>query len=265
MFGDWYNSPQDLNYYYSNAVPFEHVVIPDFFTNEWAEKIYKEIPPLDDTWWHYDNPFEQKFLKSEFTSNVINSNFQNLNSDAFVKAVEKVTGIKNLEHDPFMHSAGIHVYPRNGKIGIHLDYTIHPKSGKERRISLMIYMTKNWKPEYLGRLKLWDATLTNYKRIECSMWNTAVLFKTSEDAYHSVEPVKCPKGDFRTVLGLYYLSTPRPETAARPRYNAELFPDPGESISPHIKNLYEIRKSRRLTPEDLADWPNWREECGLNE
>ena len=265
MFGSWRDDPGGLKERYIQAHPFEHVVINNFFTDEFAEKLYENLPDPDDTWWAYDNPFEQKFLKTEFDSDVVRELFKTLNSTDFARVMSQVTGIGDLEPDPHLHSAGVHAYPRNGKIDIHLDYTIHPKSGRERRVSLMIYMTKDWKPEYKGRLELWDRDIKTCTPVECSMWNTGIVFKTSEDAYHAVESVMCPKGTFRKVIGLYYLTEPRLETLERPRYSAELFPRPGQVIPPKLQKLYATRRNRRLTPVDLEDWPNWREECGLNE
>jgi hypothetical protein len=236
----------------------------ELFRTEFAEAVALSLPDPDATWWAYDNPFEQKFLLGDFDSDVLKNMFKELNSHNFVRAVSLLTGIDNLESDPHMHSAGLHAYPRNGKIDIHLDYTIHPKSKKERRVSLMVYMNKDWKPEYKGRLHLWNNTLSECTPLECTMWNTAVIFKTSDDAYHSVESVMCPPGKFRKVVGLYYLTEPRAETLAAPRYSAELFPTPGQAISQKLARLYDIRKQRRLEPSDLTDWPDWRADCHLD-
>jgi Rps23 Pro-64 3,4-dihydroxylase Tpa1-like proline 4-hydroxylase len=41
---------------------------------------------------------------------------------------------------------------------MHLDYSIHPITGKERRVNLIIYMNKDWKEEWGGELNLWEGT-----------------------------------------------------------------------------------------------------------
>ena len=264
MFGPWLDDPAGLRAAYTQATPFEHVIIKDFFSTEFADAVGAAFPDPDEKWWAYDNPFEQKFLLGDFSSDTLKNMFDSLNSPEFVAAMSSLTGIDNLESDPYMHSAGLHAYPRNGKIDIHLDYTIHPKSKRERRVSLMIYMNKEWKSDYKGRLHLWNDTLTECTPLECTMWNTAVIFKTSDDAYHSVESVMCPPGTFRKVVGLYYLSEPRRETLAAPRYNAELFPTPGQDIPLKLAKLYEIRKHRRIEATDLKDWPDWKADCHLD-
>jgi hypothetical protein len=267
MFGAWHDNPEKYAEIYKKGVPFEHVVIPNFFQEEFAEKILSEFPDPDETWWAYDNPFEQKFLFNNFSETHANMKdaFSILNSVSFANKVSVLTSVPNLEPDPLLHSAGLHSYTRNGKVDIHLDYTMHPQVNKERRISLMVYMSKGWNKSWGGSLQLWNSDLTDHTEIDTSIWNTAVFFKTSEDSYHGLpELIACPPGVYRKVIGLYYLSDPRPETIANPRYRAELFPYPGKDIPDKLKALYSIRKSRRLTPEDMADWPEWRKECGLD-
>ena len=61
-----------------------------------------------------------------------------------------ITGISDLESDPYLHGAGLHAYPHNGKLDVHLDYSIHPVSGKERRVNLIIYLNKDWRDDYGG-------------------------------------------------------------------------------------------------------------------
>ena len=42
------------------------------------------------------------------------------------------------------------------------------------------------------------------------MWNTAILFKTSDILYHGLpEPIKCPDNKYRKSIAIYYVSKPR--------------------------------------------------------
>jgi hypothetical protein len=259
MFGNWIHNPStDI---YLKAEPFEHVIIENFFTDEFCETI--TLPDPDETWYKYDNPFEGKFLtdKLKGSSNVI---VEALYSQSFLNFVRKLTGIDNLEPDPHLNAGGIHAYGRNGRAGAHLDYTIHPLTGKERRVSIMVYLTKDWDPAWGGKLSLWDENLENRKTLECSLWNTAVIFRTNGMAYHGFpEPITCPEGKWRKVIGVYYMSEPTQETLAAPRKNAVYFPLPGSNPCEQLVKLYEIRKTRRVTATDLEDWPTWRQDCGL--
>jgi hypothetical protein len=76
------------------------------------------------------------------------------------------------------------------------------------------------------------------------------------------EPLKCPEGTYRKSIGIYYLTEPTAESLVNPRYHAVYFPTPGAEVSDKLKKLYEIRKERRITEDDMSDWPTWRQDCG---
>lgn len=257
MFGEWINELNSLSEQYKHAKPFEHVVINNFFSN--PDDI--TIPDPDGSWYVYDNPFEGKYLKSSFRD-VPELNI--LNTSEFVNYISQITGIVNLESDEYLNAGGLHAYPNNGRSGIHLDYTIHPVSGKERRVSLLIYMSKDWNPQWGGNLKLWDENLDNETTINHGLWNTAVLFKTNGLCYHGFpDPIKCPKGVYRKAIGVFYLTDPSEESLKNPRNRAYYFPRKTDNVCEQLQKLYDIRKHRRIEKSDLDNWPTWRQDCGL--
>jgi hypothetical protein len=257
MFGDWIYKLEDLCKTYNNAKPFEHVIIKNFFQN--PDTI--NIPDPDSSWHVYDNPFEGKYLKSTFEDT---PELNTLNSDEIIHYVSEITGIKNLECDPYLNAGGFHAYPRNGRSGIHLDYTMHPITGKERRVSLLVYMSKDWKEEWGGNLKIWDSNLENETTLNHDLWNTAILFKTNGLCYHGFpEPIKCPEGIYRKAIGVFYLTDPTEEALKYPRNRANYFPRKGQNVPEQLQKLYDIRINRRINQSDLDEWPTWRLDCGL--
>lgn len=264
-FGDWFydDSIQTLRRAFKDAKPFEHVVIPNFFQEHVAIQIHTEFPdPLDTTydWKLYDNPIEKKYTLNIFEGlPVIHNIFDRLQSAELVNAISRITGIDELESDPYFHGAGIHAYPNRGKLDMHLDYSIHPITKKERRVNLIIYMNADWRKEYGGNLELWDDKLQTHTKVIVPSWNTAVLFRTNNISYHGLpRPIDCPIGEYRKSLAIYYVSNPT-ETA-QPRYKAEFFPYPGQPVNDQLARLYEIRKTRVIQSADLLDWPTWRTE-----
>ena len=178
--------------------------------------------------------------------------------DEVVALLRAITGIEDLEADPHLHGAGLHAYPRRGKLDMHLDYCIHPISGKERRCNLIVYLNQDWKTEYGGDLELWDEELTKKTNLISPSWNTAIIFKTNDISYHGLpRAISCPEGSFRKSLAVYYVSPKTP--GALPRYKAEFHPTPEQQpCDERLQKLYKIRVNRRITPDDLADWPEWR-------
>lgn len=260
MFGDWINNLDSLNEQFKNAKPFEFVQINGFFSEEVANKLYNEFPdPLGASQWkHYDNPLEQKYALNNFEGlPEYKSVLDALQSNDVITKMRSITGIENLESDPHLHGAGIHAYPHNGKLDVHLDYSIHPVSGKERRVNLIVYLNKDWSNDYRGHLQLWNSDMSECKSIIVPSFNSAVLFRTSDISYHGLpEPLRCPPGTYRKSLAIYYVSPARPEAPLR--LKAEFFPLPSQQVDERLQKLYDIRKQRLLTKEDL--WSTWRED-----
>ena len=262
LFGPWVTNLSELSKSFAEAKPFSHVVIENFFTNEVAETLLDNFPhPTKSSapWHHYDNPIEQKYSLDNFSSlPQIHKVIEHLQSDEVVALLRAVTGIDELEADPHLHGAGLHAYPRRGKLDMHLDYCIHPISGKERRCNLIVYLNKDWKTEYGGDLELWDKELTKKTNLISPSWNTAIIFKTNDISYHGLpRAISCPEGSFRKSLAIYYVS---PKThGALPRHKAEFHPTPEQQpCDERLRKLYKIRVDRRITSDDLAEWSDWR-------
>lgn len=262
-FGDWQARTAELRHQFDAALPFPHVVIPNFFADDTATALEADFPLRpDSSWHHYDNPIEQKYALRDFTGlPVIQNVFDCLQSPEFVQLMRSVTGIPGLATDPCLHGAGLHAYPRGGKLDIHLDYSLHPVTGMERRVNLIVYMNREW--TYAGgHLQLFNEKLEPLQSL-APAFNTAVLFRTSDESYHGLpEPIDCAPDVFRKSVAVYYVSEPR--AGVTHRLKAEFFPKPGQSVEPRLRRLYDIRPHRLITPEDLADWPTWRSDgCGF--
>jgi hypothetical protein len=265
MFGDWIQNISPLAQSFQTAQPFEHVVIENFLDEATALALTVAFPtPTREptlTWYHYDYPIEQKYACNEF-SNAKLHRYKNIfdvfQSEETVNLFRQISGIPDLEPDPHLHGAGIHASPARGKLDMHLDYSIHPLSGKERRLNLIYYLNENWDPSWGGNLQLRDPSLTQVKEIPLK-WNTAVLFRTCDESYHGFpEPMRCPPGVFRKSLAIYYVTDPRPD--ATHRLKAKFVPLPGQPVSEGLARLYAIRPEQRIHSSDL--WEGWREEGG---
>lgn len=268
ILGDWTSQVECYAKEFQSARPFEHVVIKDFLDPELADFIARRFPtPFTQPmlpWHHYDNPLEQKFALNDFDSeeiSIFKNIFQELQQDSTLELVRAITGIQTLEADPFLHGAGIHAYPSGGKLDMHLDYSIHPHSGKERRVNIIYYLNPEWDQSWGGQLELRDKNLSvESKRMVDVGYNSAILFRTCDDSFHGLPtPIRCPQNQYRKSLAIYYVSEPR--VGAAKRYKAQYYPLPEQSVSDALKRLYDVRTKRLLTPEDLATLgPNWREE-----
>lgn len=263
VFGSWFNKDNinKLHYDFQHAQPYPHVIINNFLNDDIAKQISREFPNKQDSNWNvYYNPFEIKLANSDSKSWPPLIHFVMttcLQHPSIVNVFEHISDIPNLQTDPFMHGAGIHCMPTGGKLDVHLDYSKHPITGKERRLNLIIYLTENWQKHYGGELQLWNESLSQCSSYCYPYFNYAILLRTSDISYHGIpNPVLCPPTLTRNSLAVYYVSDPRPDV--QHRYKATYVNCNKDDENDYIKNLRRIRSIRRLETFDIQNWkPNW--------
>lgn len=202
---------------YGREGPFDHCVIDNFFKNEIAVNLQNEFPDFDSDKWHeYNNAIEVKRVCNNW--NVFPPTtyqvFSYLNSNEFLKLLRSVIfQNKKLYSDVGLNGGGWHIHKQGGKLNTHLDYSLHPKLGLQRKLNIIIYLNSNWRKEWDGHLGFWsnesDKKPGNLvKQIEPT-FNRAVLFDTTQNSWHGLpNPLKCPKTEFRKSLAVYYLCKP---------------------------------------------------------
>lgn len=202
---------------FRNNKPFDHCVVDGFFEPEMATKLEKEfIPYNSDSLFIYDNAIENKKALNDWnkypenTYNVLSY----LISNEFVKVLESL-GF-SLYSDPGLHGGGWHIHGAGGNLNPHLDYHIHPKLKKVRKLNIIIYLSSdlNYK-DHGGHLGLWDHDEKNnapgklITEIE-PVFNRAVLFDTTQNSWHGMSrTLNVPDGIYRKSLAIYYLTDPK--------------------------------------------------------
>ena len=255
----------ELRNKFINAKPFSYVIIDNFLKEEYLEELYKNYPMIDETWHKYNNPLEVKYAYDNLNNmpEVYKNFFYYLNSDLFIDELKEITGICNLEYDPYLHGAGIHSMPNRGRLHMHLDYEKHPYSGKERRLNLIYFLNKEWKDSWGGELEFWDneLLLTPNKLIEGQIpnkkvnikpvYNRAVFFKTNDISWHGIpEIMSCPNDIQRKSVACYWISDLN-NNKEHYRPKAKFIKRPWENDDLNI--LYKIREERRLTEFDIIN------------
>ncbi len=260
---EWNNSLNlnELNVTFENNKPFPFVLIDNFLKEEYAEKLYNDYPIINqetlNDWHIYNNPIEVKYAYDNFEKmpNSYQDFFHYINTDSFIDKLKVITGIPNLEYDPYLHGAGIHAMPNKGRLHMHLDYEKHPFSGKERRVNLIYFLNKNWKEEYGGNLELWHSD--NQNNIDSKVqsilpvFNRAVIFKTNDISWHGIpDVINCPEEMCRKSIACYWVSDfSKDKTDVRLKAKFVKRPDEDNSLMP----LYNIRKDRRILKKDLEE------------
>jgi hypothetical protein len=262
-FGNWTNNIDELKISFINGEPFEHVVIDNFLSDDYAEEIYNLFPTYYDNWYKYMNPLEVKFAYDNI--NLLDEKLKNyfyyLSSNHIINLIKEITNIKNIEYDEYLHGAGLHSHPKNGRLNIHLDYEKHPISGKERMINIIYFTTKDWNPLWNGANELWDKDVTKCVKKTDIKFNRAIIFRTNEISWHGLhEKIVCPPNIYRKSLAYYYVSeldTKKPESEYRKK--ARFIKGPNDRYCEKMEKLYKIRENRLITNDDLKEiMPEWK-------
>jgi Rps23 Pro-64 3,4-dihydroxylase Tpa1-like proline 4-hydroxylase len=272
IFGKWTEAKSltDLGQSFQKATPFPYVVIDEFFRPEVVEEISNAFERVqtakDPGWMKYFNPIEIKFANNNLgtMAPIMVRALRALNAPTMIKYIQQISGIGELQADEYLHGGGLHSYPSGALLRMHVDYSIHPLSGKERRLNLIAFVNKDWKAGWNGELELWD-DIQNPRSVAkvVPAFNRAVLFQTTDLSYHGLpNPIRCPKDVSRNSLAVYYVSKPREGVSARPK--AQFFATGSDAENEKLKKLLEIRGTRRLTPEDIATvYPDWQADLEL--
>ena len=245
-----------------NAKPFEHVVIDNFLETSYAEKISEIFPVVNSDWHEYKNPIEVKYTYDNVNELDKDTKdfFYYLSTPELTNIMRDITSIRNLEYDEYLHGAGLHKHPRYGRLNIHLDYEKHPISGKERRLNVILFMSKDWDPLWNGANELWDKDVTKCITKTHVKFNRAIIFKTNDISWHGLpDKIMCPDDVFRNSLAYYYVSPLNTlKTEENYRKKAMFVKRPEDPFDEQLQKLYDIRPHRRITQEDMDNLiPGW--------
>lgn len=199
---------------FKGAKPFDHCLVDNFISASFLEKLQAEFPDYEsEMWYEYNNRIEHKRAQNnwnlfpEYTYKF----FEYLNSNEFLDLLSSLYG-KKLYADYGLHGGGWHIHKEGGNLNPHLDYDIHPKLKMKRVINLIIYLTKEYKEEYEGKLGLWEHDEINdmpgnlAKEI-LPIENRAIFFDTTQNSWHGMSKQMSSQGKsiFRRSLAIYYL------------------------------------------------------------
>lgn len=272
-FGSWINDIDELSNKFINAEPFEHIIIPNFLNSEYAEEIYNKLPSNYKSWHNYCNPIEVKYAFDDINvlPEPVKNFFYLLSSENMREKIIDLTKIPNLEYDEYLHGAGLHAHPRNGRLNMHLDYEKHPITGKHRRLNIILYMSKEWNEEWNGQTELWDNKMEECVIKSPVVFNSAIIFKTNEISWHGVpEIIKCPENTYRKSIAYYYVSNLAEtennnnkigDNGTGYRSKATFIKRPHDIYDERMEKLYKIRPFRRIEQKDMDEiWPEWKKE-----
>jgi hypothetical protein len=232
---------------YGSRPPFDYCVIDGLFEHEVADKLSAEFPDYGSAeWFYYKNPLEDKKALNDWNAfpPLTYQAFSLLQARETVALFEAAVG-KRLYADQGLHGGGWHIHESGGNLNPHLDYSIHPKLGLQRKLNIIVYLSKELQPEHGGHLGFWahDSQTNEPGELVTEIeprFNRAVLFDTTQNSWHGMsKPFTPPGGIYRKSFAVYYLCDPAPDAAARGR--ALYAPRPMQRGDPEIERIIRLR------------------------
>jgi len=226
------------------------VVIDDFFPVDLARALEAEFPAFDAPVWHeYANALEVKKTCNSWLHfpALTYRTFSYLNSEDVAALLSQALRLPRLHTDLGLNGGGWHAHGPGGRLNPHLDYSIHPKLGLQRKLNLIIYLTEGWQPEWGGGLGLWahDPATDGPGDLVGELtprFNRAVLFDTTQNSWHGVAgDIRCPAGVLRKSLAVYYLIEPPADASDRGK--ALFAPTDAQRGDPQVLELIRKRAS----------------------
>ncbi|HET9997942.1 MAG TPA: 2OG-Fe(II) oxygenase [Nocardioides sp.] len=196
---------------YAAGQPFPHLVLDDVLVPDVFERAAEEFPPMRDQRWNgYLHVNETKYSNTdpETWGPTLTAVARELCSPRFVTLLGELTGIDGLIPDWTMDGGGLHQTLRGGHLNIHADFsTHHTHENWARRVNILLYLNREWREEWGGKLELWDKDMTSCQERVTPAGNRMLVFTTSDDSFHGhPDGLTCPEDVARRSMALYYFT-----------------------------------------------------------
>ena len=240
---------QELSNSYLNAKPCKYLVLEDFFTEETANTLFENFPPIQDLNVKRKSLNEEKSEDYHFdrwhpTFSLVRDA---IGSSEWGEQLCRITGIEDLHTTKDALGSGVHQGKNGSYVDVHIDVNMNPKLGLWRRINLLVYLNKNWLPEYGGDLELWNKDMTECVVKIPPTFNTAVIFYTDDNSPHGYKKINIPDGESRKSFYTYYYTKPTEgityrdsKFVSRPEDNA------ARKIATGVKEILKINGKKLL-------------------
>lgn len=195
---------------YVSSKPFEYVVIDGFLSAVGLDAI--DVAELTTTMSSEVLSSDFVFAKNKIENPLLEKISPGLSmlrsellSTRFRSVLCKIVG-KDVFIDESFTGGGLHQGLSGSYLDMHADFTRHPANVKWiRELNLLLYLNKDWKPEFGGCLDLKNNETGEEISIE-PLENRMVIMLTKPHTIHGYKPINFPNGKMRTSVAAYAYS-----------------------------------------------------------
>lgn len=167
-----------------------------------------------------------------------------LQDPSFLQLMEEISSIPKLIYDPEYIGGGTHENLAGQDLDVHVDFNYHPARGVHRRLNLILFLNREWRDDWGGRLELhkdpWRPEQDCVSTIG-PLANRAVLFETTEHSWHGFSRIALPANHSnlsRKSIAVYYYTAERPAKESVPSHGTVYVPRP---LPDYLEPGYTLR------------------------
>jgi hypothetical protein len=193
-----------------NPDPFPHIILDDYWPDEFLEKVLDEVPDNGGGLWRRFTA-RTEAGKGEMSDPSLwgpttKTLYERLNElgPKFAEAF----GMPRLYIKPV--GGGYHSTGPGGRLAVHTDF--NQIDDMYRRLNVLVFLNHGWRREYGGVLELHgDDGITEVLPI----FNRTIVFATSDSSWHG-HPTPVADGHVRRSFAAYYFSKEAPADFSTP-------------------------------------------------
>jgi len=238
---------------FQQAKPFRHVAIDNFLLSDNCESLLRDFPVFDEKRATNELGLVGRKAVVEHVSKIsgfYRSFYQYINSEAFLDAMSKLTGIEDLIADKTLFGGGTHNNLSGQGLDVHIDFNVDERNMLHRRINLLIYLNKEWEEAWGGAIEL-HSDPRNPSLDETAsflpLFNRAVIFETNEYSWHGFQRIALPPDKqhlSRKSFSIYLYTKDRPAEEVLAPHTTFYVPQPLPA---------NLRVGHTLTEQDMLE------------
>jgi Rps23 Pro-64 3,4-dihydroxylase Tpa1-like proline 4-hydroxylase len=210
---DWRALARSFQADYRAGQPWPHLAIDGLFASADIATALAEAQAAAAGLKHTRNTTFVKEESSTLPGPVSQSLVDILDGPGYAAFLEELTGIRPLIADKTHYNAGLHITPKGGRQGIHLDFRVQPETGQQHRIVTLLYCSPGWTAADGGLLELWHPSMKRSPTVVMPEAGRLVIFEAHGGTPHGLpNPVTRPEG--RVALATHHSND---EVPARPK------------------------------------------------
>lgn len=192
---------------FNGATPVRHVAIDNFLDEDFAQKLFEDLPQPDAMPKSRDYMFSDKHELSTLDrhSELSKQLHEVFMSKEFAEFLRPLAG-HEVFIDPEYVGGGFHAGASHSYLDMHVDFNIHPTHQDWlREFNILLYLNPGWDPSWAGQLKLTDDPSRPGITVD-PLFNRLVIMESTDKSFHGYDKLNFPEGRSRRSIAAYAYS-----------------------------------------------------------